>query len=58
MKKIFNRKAMEMQYLAYLIIALVFAAICIWGYLYLKTTDVGAVTFIKNMFRFGRGSLG
>lgn len=51
-----NKKGlMPLEYVAYIIIALVFLAIMIAGYLYLKKSDTGAISFIKNLFRFGRG---
>ena len=55
MKKRFNKKGMEASYVAYWIIGLVFLAVVVVGYIYLRRTDSGAVIFIKNLFRFGKG---
>jgi len=55
MKKRFNKKGMEASYVAYWIIGLVLLAVVVVGYIYLRRTDSGAVTFIKNLFRFGKG---
>lgn len=50
-----NKKGIEAAYLAYWIIGLVLMVVVIAGYIYLRKTDNGAITFIKNLFRFGRG---
>jgi uncharacterized protein YoxC len=50
-----NKKGIEMAYLAYWIIALVLLVMVVVGYIYLRKTDSGAIAFVKNLFRFGRG---
>ncbi|MFA5258693.1 MAG: hypothetical protein WC979_05150 [Candidatus Pacearchaeota archaeon] len=55
MKKRFDKKGIEMAYLAYWIIALVLLVVVGVGYLYLRKTDSGAIAFVKNLFKFGRG---
>jgi len=53
-KKRFGKKGMEMEILGWWIIALVVLAIMLIGFMILKGKGIGAIEFIKNMFRFGR----
>ncbi|MDO8517626.1 MAG: hypothetical protein Q7S33_05890 [Nanoarchaeota archaeon] len=48
-----NKKGIEMETLAYWIIAIVILAVIVMGYLILKSKDISAITYIKNLFRFG-----
>lgn len=50
----FGKKGMEMEILGWWIIALVVLAIMIAGFMILKGKGIGAIEFIKNMFRFRR----
>ncbi len=54
MNKKEDKKAMETEMLGWWIIALVVLAIMLIGYFILKDKGVGAIEFIKNLFRFGR----
>ncbi len=49
-----NKKAIEVEMLAWWIIALVILVVLIVGFIVLKQKDVSALEFIKNLFRFGR----
>jgi hypothetical protein len=55
MKIKIGKKGMIESYLAYWIIGLVLLVVVVGGYIYLRKTDSGAIAFIKNLFRFGRG---
>lgn len=54
-KKRLDKKGIDAAYLAYWIIGLVLLVVVVGGYIYLRKTDSGAINFIKNLFRFGRG---
>ena len=47
-----NKKAMEMEILAWWIIALGILAIMIIGYAILKAKGIDALEYLKNLFRF------
>ena len=42
------------SYLGFLIIAIAFLVIMVFGYMALKQKGFGAVEYIKHLFRFGR----
>ena len=48
-----NKKGIEMEMLAYWIIAIAVLALIVVGYLILKTKNISALDYIKNLFRFG-----
>lgn len=49
-----NKRGMEMEMLAWWIIAVTVLVILLSAYFILKGKGVGAIEFIKNMFRFGK----
>lgn len=53
MKKEGRKGAMEMEQIAYWIIGFIVLVIVVVGYMILKGKGVGAISFIKNLFRFG-----
>jgi len=55
MKKWFDKKGLiNWDMPVYLIIALVFLAIMVGGYLVISGKLTGAIEYIKNILRFGR----
>ena len=55
LKKNLNKKAFEINMMAWWIIGLGVLAISFWGYLIVSGKLQGAVGYIKNIFRFGVG---
>jgi len=53
MKRI-NKKGMELEMLVWMIIAAVILVIGFVGYLVLRGKGIGAIEFVKSIFRFGR----
>jgi hypothetical protein len=49
-----NKKGMEMEMLVYLMIAAIILGLMLWGYIILKGKGIGAIEFVKSLFRFGR----
>jgi len=49
-----NKKGIAMETLGYMLIALAVLAIMIFGYIVLNSKGIGALEYIKNLFRFGR----
>lgn len=50
-----KKGAIELETIAYWIIALLVLTVLIVAYIVLKGKGVGAIEFIKNLFRFGGG---
>ncbi len=49
-----NKKGIEMEMLGWAIISLFILVIMLLGYMMLKQKGIGAIEYIKNLFRFGR----
>ena len=49
-----NKKGLEMEVLIWWIIALVVLAVIVFASLVLRDKGVGAMDYIKNLFRFGK----
>lgn len=49
-----NKKGMEIEALAWWIIAVIILIVLIVGFIILRQKDVSAIEFIKNLFRFGK----
>ena len=48
-----GKKGIESEVMVWWIIAIVVLAVMLVGYFILKSRGIGAIEFIKNMFRFG-----
>lgn len=53
--KYLNKKGLALRTAILLIIALLILLFVIFGYLGMRKVDVGAITYVKNLFRFGTG---
>lgn len=49
-----NKKGIEMEMLAWWIIALAVLVIMFLAYMILRGRGIGAIEYIQNLFRFGR----
>lgn len=53
-KGVFRKKGMEMEMIGWWIIAIVVLVIMLIGFMILKGKGIGAIDFIKNLFKFGK----
>lgn len=53
-KRVAGKRGFEIEVLGWWILALAVLGIMLAGFIILKGKGIGAVEFIKNMFRFGR----
>ncbi|MEK6906193.1 MAG: hypothetical protein AABW81_01075 [Nanoarchaeota archaeon] len=49
-----GKKAMETEMIGWWVIALAVLVIMLIGFMILKGKGIGAIDYIKNLFRFGR----
>ena len=54
LKKFFCKRGMETEMLGWWILAIAVLVIVVVAFLVLKGKGVGAIDYIKNLFRFGR----
>lgn len=49
-----NKRGFEMEFLGWWIIAIAVLIIMLIGFFILKGKGIGAIEYVKNLFRFGR----